>query len=169
MSAPPKRASLRQGTADAAALPNYVSVGAGAVAGVVELMTMYPLGARAPGGRTHTDVVKTRLQLEQGAAAKGKPHGMLRMMAQIVRQEGCVPYPRAHSVCTSCTEASSLCWYSRRPSVRSSLGRLLWRRCADVQCERFLGQGVSASRGFARADAGALGSDGLCGWRDRPP
>ena len=137
MSAPPKRASLRQGTADAAALPNYVSVGAGAVAGVVELMTMYPLGARAPGGRTHTDVVKTRLQLEQGAAAKGKPHGMLRMMAQIVRQEGCVPYPRAHSVCTSCTEASSLCWYSRRPSVRSSLGRLLWRRCgAPRGCAR---------------------------------
>lgn len=54
-------------------LPFVANFAAGAIAGVSEILTFYPL-----------DVVKTRMQLETG---KGK-HGMVGTLAGIVREEG---------------------------------------------------------------------------------
>lgn len=64
-------------------LPAYVQFGAGAVAGVVELSTLYPLGMLLL-----TDVVKTRLQLSRHS---GAPAGVLGTLFNIARNEGCVP------------------------------------------------------------------------------
>lgn len=54
-------------------LPFVANFAAGAIAGVSEILTFYPL-----------DVVKTRMQLETG---KGK-HGMVGTLAGIIREEG---------------------------------------------------------------------------------
>ncbi|KAN0080210.1 Mitochondrial carrier domain containing protein [Tylopilus felleus] len=54
-------------------LPFIANFAAGAVAGVSEILTFYPL-----------DVVKTRMQLETG---KGK-HGMIGTLTSIIREEG---------------------------------------------------------------------------------
>lgn len=59
-------------------LPFYAQFTAGAIAGVTELLCLYPL-----------DVVKTRMQL-QGKAAAGAEHynGMLDAFRKIIASEG---------------------------------------------------------------------------------
>ncbi|KAJ5546828.1 hypothetical protein N7494_004413 [Penicillium frequentans] len=60
-------------------LPFVYQFAAGAVAGVSEILVMYPL-----------DVVKTRVQLQSGAATAGAEHynGMVDCFRKIIKQEG---------------------------------------------------------------------------------
>ncbi|KAL9053485.1 MAG: hypothetical protein Q9162_004723 [Coniocarpon cinnabarinum] len=66
-------------TTDAKPLPFVYQFAAGAIAGVSEILVMYPL-----------DVVKTRVQLQTGAAAAGGDHytGMVDCFRKIIAREG---------------------------------------------------------------------------------
>lgn len=65
-----------------APLPFVYTFMAGAIAGVSEILVMYPL-----------DVVKTRVQLQTGKAAAGADtyNGMFDCFSKIIRNEGYAP------------------------------------------------------------------------------
>ncbi|KAG1857693.1 mitochondrial carrier [Suillus subalutaceus] len=63
-------------------LPFVANFAAGAIAGVSEILTFYPLARRLL--TRNLDVVKTRMQLETGKAK----HGMVGTLSSIVREEG---------------------------------------------------------------------------------
>jgi solute carrier family 25 2-oxodicarboxylate transporter 21 len=58
-------------------LPFIYQFAAGAIAGVSEILVMYPL-----------DVVKTRVQLQTGSGATAEYNGMLDCFRKIIKQEG---------------------------------------------------------------------------------
>lgn len=70
-------------------LPFIYQFAAGAVAGVSEILVMYPL-----------DVVKTRVQLQGRTPIPGQDHysGMLDCFRKIIKNEGYISLPHGHEI-----------------------------------------------------------------------